>query len=383
MQVFVAGGPPAASDKLVFETPGSNTVIYTPTGADSGTLLLDQGGPNSLITMAPFNIVSPSYTSSPGGIEQVVYDGQSGVDNLTVRGTASDDTFIHTPGADGNAGTFQINNLLGLTYQNIAAGSALTVDGQGGTNTLVADGTSANDLFQVDASTGTVHLNTRQPIAVTTIQNLRLVGLTGDDTFQLQAPLPYANVAVEGDEPSASDALNLTGTVGVETVVVNLGTATITGFGIGSTVSYSGIEQVSLDGGGGAGTDTLTVNGTAGPDAISYTPTDIQAGQFQNAGTNTLFSFSRIGGTFTIDPLGGSNAVTVNGTAGNNVITATGNATTPTVQVDGLKTVSLTLADVSALAINGGAGNDQLTVDSPLRRWQYPSLTTAAAAAIR
>ncbi len=374
VQVFVAGGPPAASDKLVFETPGSNTVIYTPTGADSGTLLLDQGGSNSLITMAPFTIPALNYTSSPGGIEQVIYDGQSGVDNLTVRGTASDDTFTHTPGANGNAGAFQINDLLGLSYQNIAAGSVLTVNGLGGTNTLVANGTTANDLFQVDA-TGTVKLNNRQPIAVTTIppitiQNLRLVGLAGDDTFQLQATLPYANITLEGDEPSASDVLNMTGTVGVENITVNLGTATITGFG--STVTYSGIEQVTLDGGGGGGADTLTLNGTAGSDTISYTPADVQAGQFQNAGLNTLFNFSRIGGTFSIDPLGGSNTVTVNGTAGNNVITAIGDATTPTVQVDGLKTASLVLADVSALAINGGAGNDKLTVDSSTAPFAIP-----------
>ncbi len=65
----------------------------------------------------------------------------------------------------------------------------MTVDGLGGTNTLIADGKTANDLFQVDATTGTVHLNSRQAIAVTAIQNLRLVGLAGDDTFNLQCTI--------------------------------------------------------------------------------------------------------------------------------------------------------------------------------------------------
>ena len=84
----------------------------------------------------------------------------------------------------------------------------MTANGLAGTNTLIANGTTANDLFQVDATVA-VRLNTRQPIAVTTIQNLRLVGLAGDDTFSLTGTLPDANLVLEGDEHNSSNILNL------------------------------------------------------------------------------------------------------------------------------------------------------------------------------
>ena len=94
VQLFIAGGTPAAptgdqGDVLELETPGTQTVIYTPTGIDTGTL--NDTTNTSLITLAPFTIPgSWDYTSSPGGIEQVIYQGLGGGDTLTINGTAAE-----------------------------------------------------------------------------------------------------------------------------------------------------------------------------------------------------------------------------------------------------------------------------------------------------
>ncbi len=321
VDVTIAGGPPAAvtgdsGDVFELETPGNQTVIFTPTGIDTATL--DDTTNSSLITLtASFTIPAIPYTSSPGGIEQVIYDGQSGSDNLTVQGTAGDDTIVHIPGALDNAGTFRVNSLLGLDYQNLGTGSVLTVDGQGGTNTLIAIGTTANDLFQVDATTGTVHLNARQPIAVTAIQNLTLVGLTGDDIFKVSAPLPlsFTNITIEGDDPSASDIVNLTGATG--SVTVNLADSTLptdtTITGYGATVTLTGVEVANLD----ANSNSVSVVGTSQNDKLTYTPSGAAAGSFQNAGLNTVFNVSGVTGNLTVFGGSGGNAdeVVVRGTA--------------------------------------------------------------------
>ena len=52
-------------------------------------------------------LVGFSYGSSPGGVENVIYDGGDGDDTLTILGDgagATDDRFVHTPGAAADAG---------------------------------------------------------------------------------------------------------------------------------------------------------------------------------------------------------------------------------------------------------------------------------------
>ena len=164
VDVTIAGGPPASStgdqgDVFEMETPGAQTVVFTPTGIDSATL--NDTTNTSLITLTALFTIPAFYTSSPGGIEQVIYDGQAGIDNLTVQGTAGDDTFVHVPESADNAGTFRVNDLLGLDYRNLDVSSLLMVDGLTGVNTLAVGGSVANDLFVVDGTTGTVYLNAR------------------------------------------------------------------------------------------------------------------------------------------------------------------------------------------------------------------------------
>ena len=48
------------------------------------------------------------------------YDGQGDNDSLTVVGTGGDDTIVHTPGANDQAGSFQVNSLLALELSRIS-----------------------------------------------------------------------------------------------------------------------------------------------------------------------------------------------------------------------------------------------------------------------
>ena len=77
VQLTIDGGLPTGSDRVIFGTPGTNTVLYTPTGADAGTLTLDQAT-DSVTTLA--------------GIEHLIYDGEGGNDTFTIVGTAAADT---------------------------------------------------------------------------------------------------------------------------------------------------------------------------------------------------------------------------------------------------------------------------------------------------
>src|SRR5262249_26229514 len=151
VNVTVDGGAPAAdTDRLIVQTPGATaeTAVYTPSASDGGTLNLTSL--TSLVTLT--------------GIEALTYDGQGDNDSLTVVGTSGPDTILHTPGANDQAGTFQVNSLLPISYQNLGNGAALGVDGAGDTDTFVYYGTSANDTFVVGLA-GQVTLNSRLAVS--------------------------------------------------------------------------------------------------------------------------------------------------------------------------------------------------------------------------
>ena len=95
--------PPASdTDRLIVQTPGlpaaSPNVIYTPdpSAADGGTL----------------NLASLNSTVTINGIDVLIYDGQGRQrqpDESSAR--RGDDTIVHNPGANDQAGSFQVNSL--------------------------------------------------------------------------------------------------------------------------------------------------------------------------------------------------------------------------------------------------------------------------------
>ncbi len=354
--INVTGNAGADNTVTVNGSTGADPITYSPTGAGTGTVAIAGSATVSLTNMASLAI-----------------DGQGGNDTLTVDGTAAGgDTFVHTPGAANDAGTMQVDSLLPVSYQKLGSGGSVAVNETGGgTNTLVVNGTPANDTFGVAGGTGTVTLNSRVPIAQTGIQDLELNGLSASDTFTLNATMPYTNVAVNGANIANNDAVVLDGATGA--IGVNLANqsaspptlTTITGYG--GTVSLSNIAQASLN---GSGADTLTLVGTPNDDQINYQPTSASGGNFSLAGLNTAFSFnigSTPANTFTI--FGGGNTggdqVNVRGpNAGSTfiVVEQTGVVTVSNAAGTDLKPVILG-TNVQTVELDAGVGNNTFLVD--------------------
>ena len=163
----------------------------------------------------------------------------------------------------------------------------------------------------------------------------------------------------------ANQALSLPGGTAsgpaVSPVQVDLAAGTVDGYpgiaGVSGLVGIVGIPTVMLNANG----MDLTVLGTAIADDLHYQPTGAQAGDLTRAGSPQRISFTNVGGTFMIDPLGGVDTVNVGGTALADVITVLANAIA-TVQVSALKTANLPIANVERLALHAGQSQDVIDI---------------------
>ncbi|MFO0904332.1 MAG: dockerin type I domain-containing protein [Pirellulales bacterium] len=251
----LVGGSPAATGDSVTVTGllgGADNAAYQPLSADSGTLAVaGLVGANAIFVT---------------GVESLSYDGGSEDETLTVLGTADDDTIVHTPGAAIDAGGVGVNSLLPISYANLGAAGTVAIDGQAGSDLVVARGTNGDDDFDVAATLGSVTLQTilGQHVVLTrvdaTLEDLMLDGLDGNDSFTVNADQPYAFLDVLGGSPGGSDSLFVNDVVGADdaitvapsiqrtngTIIVN---ALVTG--------YAGIEHIFLSGSGDV--DALTV----------------------------------------------------------------------------------------------------------------------------
>jgi hypothetical protein len=368
VDLTVVGGPPAAptgdsGDVFELETPGTQSIVFTPTGINTGTI--SDVTNSSLVTLTDSFTIAELYTSSPGGVEQVVYQGLDGNDTLAVNGTGSADTITVTPGPAADAGTLQVNNLLGLVYQGLGATATLLINGTGGADALVVNGTAANDAFEVVAAIGAVSLNANITILQNSIENLLLNGLAGDDVFQLHAGLPYTTTTISGGEPSASDVVSLTAATGPVTVDLADSTlpadnTTITGYG--GTVTLTGVEVANMDANG----NTVSVIGTSQDDKLTYTPSGAAAGTFRNAGLNTVFNVSGAAGSLTVYGGSGGNAdeVIVQGTAARDLFKIDQGSALATVlanNVNALWPVQLATS-IPVLTLQGLGGQDTFQV---------------------
>jgi hypothetical protein len=410
VDVWVAGGTPSAvtgdqGDVFELETPGQQTLSYTPTGSDSG--VIDITTLSSIITLGTFVDACPplNYDSSVGGLEEFVYDGEGANDLLTLIGTGLDDTIVHTPGSAGDEGTLRVNNLLGIRYQNLGAPTGtITVDGgAGGIDRLVYDGTDGNDSFSVAASGAVDLTNTagnHVDLAVAGVEGLTLNAKNGDDTFTINgAPAIYtAGITVAAGDPSGSDVATLVGTAVTDVISLSLAATgdTVTGV-VGGPINLVGVETLTINtlGGddlvsvnnvgaasdldfvtltlGGEAGDMLTVSGTANDDRIVYTPTSAAGGTFFSESGTTQFSFTQgaaATSTFTIIGLtSDGDEVVVQGTNSHDVITIDSPTRTVTVENSAgvaLKSVTLGIS-VESVTAEGRLGNDTFLV-IPSRR---------------
>jgi len=355
VDVTVNGGAPAGdTDRLIVQTPGAGveTATYTPTAFDGGTLNL-----TSLSSLVTINTT-----------EVLIYDGQGDNDSLTVVGNGAGDTIVHTPGANNQAGSFLVNDLLAISYQNLGGAGSLTADGAGGTDdTLVYNGTSGNDNFTIGAA-GQVTLNSRLVVNSANIEALWLEGFNGDDRFTL-APAISASVYTTmylngGDQASAAgDRVDLVGTTGVDAITISGQTVSLGG----KSVVGNGIEDLRLDALGG--TDTLTYNGVGGvTENISVVgSTTGGSGKISVPGVVNL-SFTKAEHIVVNGNVGDSDTLTFVGT--NNPdkfqihLEAAGSAAAPVLELQNGGTL-LTLDNyttISTLKVNGLDGADTFNV---------------------
>ncbi len=359
VEAFVAGGTPSAvtgdqGDVLELETPGTQTVTYTPTGSDTGVINLITL--TSTITIGSFLNACPSapgandgYNSSPGGVEEFVYDGEGGNDLFTIIGTAAIDTITHTPGTGNDEGTLRVNTLLGVRYQNLGLAATLTVDGGALADNLIVDGTQYDDTIGVAAVTGTVTVNARLAINQVNVERLTLHGLNGDDAFNIAGNHPYASIGVEGGSPSASDELNFTSSGGNVTVDFAASSVVEAGFG---AVLFSGVETLNANAGGA----DLTVLGTANDDHFVVTP-DATAATTRLVFNNTTVNASGLD-QFFVDGVSGDDRLTVNATVTGNTVDVTG--TFVDIAIPNRQRVDY--LNIDELHVHGSSGADAFNV---------------------
>ena len=114
----------------------------------------------------------------------------------------------------------------------------------------------------------------------------------------------------------------------------------------------------------GNGTGAVTVDGVTGvPDAFVVSPLTATSAAIQDNGLNPVVN-ATTSGLLTIDPLGGGDSVTVNGTAANDTITAAPSGLNTVVTVNALEPINIVTADTANLIVEGNTGNDNLTVNS-------------------
>ena len=416
MHVHVAGGTPSAvtgdqGDVLELETPGHNNVLYTPTGSDSGIILIDTGILNdvsdvgdTLITMGTFTNACPSsptaqdgYNSSPGGIEQFVYDGEAGNDVLTVVGDRGqpmpeNDRFVHTPGTAIDSGRVDDLNttvqttLLSVNYQNLGQLGTISVYGGGitETDTLVALGTGDSDRMDV-IFPATNEINIRlfdaagTHIALTSegVESYELRTLEGDDEISLFGGMAATGtIRVFAGEPSASDVVNFAGSGNAITVSFVFDSVQETGF---APVFLSGVEVLDVIAAGG----DLTVTGTIGDDVIDVSSDSDTGG---DVGTVRLVSSTEAHedtpvvngfgvGTFFIGNVTGDDNLRYIGTADDdNLYINVDPINLGFINVDPIEGPTFHVSNLfSTITYVGGAGDDELKIDNTFGLVELPN----------
>ena len=376
--INVAGGDPTASDELVVNgTTGVDNIAIASLSID-GAIVTGLGPTINVATT-----------------EHLTYNGQGGDDNLTITSPAGGDAVDFTPGADmTQAGVTMVSfggaPRLPINYLDVGGLGSLTLAdaGAGRADILNFFGTDTNDQFTVSAA-GSLLIEDNSlnniTLAVNTpgVANLKLLGLDGDDTFNIPGNHPFttpfggATIHVEGGNPGASDLLNFTASAG-GLVTVDLATQTVTETGFGA-VGFTGIETINLVAGGGAATTTIVAS--ANDDDLTVTALSAtagtvevglgvqQSGQVGAAIVAPLINYSNLGTPgLAVDMAGGEDTLVVVGNAfaqnwAVDALLAGGRSVSIDDVPNGVGNDGLvTLVNTESLEVFGLEGNDAFTV---------------------
>ena len=237
--------------------------------------------------------------------------GYTGIENLTVTGTAGSDTFSVTTtptGATmldgkGNDDTY-------LVTQN-ALGGPLTINDTGGTSGDQLTSSSSGSGETIGITNSQITRSGSQTIGYSGIENLTVTGTAGSDTFTVTTT-PTGTTMLDGQ--GSDDTYNVTqsalggplsindtgGTNGDQLTSSSSAVGEMIGMtssqitrSSSQTITYSGIE-------------TLTVNGTAGSDTfnVTTTPTGLTTLDGQDSGDTYNITQSALGGLLSINDSG-------------------------------------------------------------------------------
>jgi Ca2+-binding RTX toxin-like protein len=447
VNVRVAGGSPSIgapleADRLVLETPnnagGFDDVVFNPTGADTGNLVMDEnangvydaGGTDSIITFGSFIFDCPpaafTYTSTAGGVELIQYNGEGAPavdDNLTINGTALDDTTILNPTgigtgsfASGASPQFNFQSFDNLTVNPGAGGfDRVQINGTEGVDTVTSNANTVTlsgavtigaGIDQLDINTFGGNDNVDLDLAVTGLAKFINVG-AGNDTVNLQG------VAVDPADPTiyGGDGDDfIIGSPNPDSIFGGTGNDTLVG-GAGADQIY-GEEGNDILGNPSAIANGLAddagndfFNGGAGSDLIIWEPGDgsdiVEGGAgdadvlafFGNAGAEVFNVFAKLSdpsrtilfrnlGNITID-MAGVDQINVQGNAGTdayvvgranngdsgNVVAPTSPYVDPTASLSDLSTTEVRVVNIieatdapDNVFIDGRPTDDNLTV---------------------
>ncbi|HEY2411086.1 MAG TPA: hypothetical protein VGI40_02525, partial [Pirellulaceae bacterium] len=371
---FIGNGGTDAIGGGAGASVGDTILLPGTSGDDTFNLALDATG--NLV--ATINGVATTYTNflagpiSTSGIEQILVQGGAGADLLTVNsgngaipipvnfdggddadslvltgGTATLDNYSPGPSAGAGTSTIFIGGVPQVvTFSNLEP----VIDTVAGPMTVTA--TPANNAINFSGSL--ISVDNFETISIVNKTDVTINAGSGSDTINLNGPTGFSGaIAVNGGDPTASDTLILNGT-GDDTIAYRpdpvdpaAGTVVVNG----STRTFTGIENVVINGGNGS--DTLNLFGNVAADAVVLTPTGNGGGtvQFNNSSPVTFTSFE----TATVDTDGGANdSITVNATDNNDVVSVGGLNLSVNNQ-------SFIIQNEESVTVNLGNGDDVVT----------------------
>jgi Ca2+-binding RTX toxin-like protein len=222
VQLSIVGGSPSIgeateADRVVLETPLADTLVFTPTGPDTGTLSIDGGlgGLIQLLSILPADFCPGlTYVSSVGGVEWVQYDGElSGAgtasDSLVIQGTAANDiTEVHA--ASSGRGSFLSSLSPRFEFQSLAT---LTVQGGvGGYDQVTILGTDGDDAFTSPAPDKVaLALGMTVQLPAGSVERIEVRGLEGNDSIVLG--LTDAGLGKFVDAGGGNDVVDLSASI--------------------------------------------------------------------------------------------------------------------------------------------------------------------------
>ncbi len=377
VDIQIDAGLPTSGDKVIVETPGSDEVTYTPTGAASATLELVDA--NSTITML--------------NVDELLYDGVTGDDVLNVSAIDS----IVTPGRFTDEGLVEAVDLAGNALL------ALTFDGVGDAN-VASNGGAA--VIELTPGSDQVLLSSAGLLTVTTLfggtnttdvskfDRVILNTLAGGDSITIEP----SDLFVGGVQVFGGDAAFGSDVVQVKTngdATLDLAAGTLSGV-VAGDVELVEVEHLFVDGGDGVANaidvtnyghasslqsvvlngldvdgddgDAVNVATTDLPDHVTYTPKSAAVAtiESENGPTLELRGLNTGASVVTIDGLANNDHLTV---AGSNsadlfVVTRNGDAVDVHVQSNGADWVPVTLTGFEGLTIDALGGDDQIDVDN-------------------